>query len=127
MRIQFKTRAIPEPSEGLDLSGEELLTVPDQAMSLQEILDRFTRKESLPIATDGLYENDTDDVGEIDLGKFHAMDIVDQYSHIENMFEKQQRYENELEQARAEALEHAKIKAMEELKAEIKSSQQSTP
>lgn len=127
MKLSFKQKAIPNPSDGLDLSGEELITVPDQSLSLQEILDRFTRKESLPIANDGLYENDNDEVGETDLGKFHAMDIVDQYSHIENMFEKQKRYESELEQARAKALEEAKTNALEQIKAELKASQQSTP
>lgn len=125
--LTYKKFAIPSPSEGLDLSNEEKLTLPDQAMSLQEILDRFTRKESLPIATDGLYENDNDEVSEMDLGKFHALDITEQYSHIENMWEKQKRYEDELEQARLQALEDAKAKALEQIKAEVKAGQQSNP
>lgn len=38
-----------------DFTGCEIVTVPNQAMSLEEILKRFTRKEQLPIEQKGVY------------------------------------------------------------------------
>lgn len=55
-----------------DFSNDEVLTVPDQSMSLKTILERFTRRESLPIEKKGVYAE-----GLGDLEKMVKQDPVD--------------------------------------------------
>lgn len=40
---------------GQDFSGEEHVVVPNQSMSLKEILRRFIKRESLPVERQGVY------------------------------------------------------------------------
>lgn len=42
--------------------GRKTVTVPNQSMSLQTILKRFTRRESLPIEKEGFYDDRFGDV-----------------------------------------------------------------
>lgn len=56
---------------GLDLSAEPVVVVPNQSMSLREILRRFVRKESLPVSQEGIYEERMGD-----LEKMSKEDIV---------------------------------------------------
>lgn len=58
--VKFKSRAWPDPSPGTDFTNAKKLVVPDQALSLQEILDRFTRNEALAIGKDVDFDDDPD-------------------------------------------------------------------
>jgi len=40
---------------GQDFTNAKIFTVPDQSMTLREIIRRFLRKESLPVEKDGVY------------------------------------------------------------------------
>lgn len=53
-------------------AGVQSVVIPDQSMSLQEIIRRFIKKESLPIAMEGVY----DDTYDYDLEKLAKADIT---------------------------------------------------
>lgn len=53
----FKGKAIPAPSQG-EKGGRPKQVVPDASMSLKEILQRFVRKEPLPVAHNGVFGSD---------------------------------------------------------------------
>jgi len=44
-------------AKGLDLSKEKRVVIPNQSMTLEEIIKRFTRREALPIEKNGMYES----------------------------------------------------------------------
>lgn len=80
--------SIPKPSEGMDYSKEEYIVVPDQSLSLEEILQRFTRGEPLDILMDGEYDDESD----IDLEKLQKADLVDKNDYIEYLKNVQKRF-----------------------------------
>jgi len=47
---------------GKDFSKEKIVTLPNQNMSLQDIIKRFLRKESLPIEKEGIYAENLGDL-----------------------------------------------------------------
>lgn len=51
---------------GQDFKNVKVVTVPNQSMSLREIIQRFTRKESLPIEKDGIYVEGLGDLEKMD-------------------------------------------------------------
>lgn len=65
------------PVPGKSFKGVKKLTVPNQSMSLQEIIRRFTRNESLPIKQQGVYDTRFGDIE-----KIAKMDIYDQHEHM---------------------------------------------
>lgn len=71
-----------------DYSHVKVKTVPDQSMSLQEIIRRFTRKESLPIEKEGTYETRFGD-----LEKIGNMDLTEQSEKIADIKEAVGKYE----------------------------------
>lgn len=103
--IKFKAIAFPLPSLGLDLSKEKKLVVPDQSMSLEEILARFTRGEALPVGNEVQYGTENDDPLNVDLEKLANSDLVDKAEHIEKLkqvsidYESQQKLQAEKRQA----------------------------
>lgn len=75
--------------EKKSFKGVKKVTVPSQSMSLREILTRFTRKESLPVEKDGVYETRFGD-----LEKLKNEDITVQHekiSEIKNAVESHQK------------------------------------
>lgn len=46
----------PVKVAGQDFSKAKIVVVPQQSMTLKEIIKRFIRKESLPIEKEGIYE-----------------------------------------------------------------------
>lgn len=103
--MKFRTRAIPEPSKGLDFSKEIVLVVPDQSLSLEEILERFTRGEELPVKFDGEYLEESD----VDLEKLGKFDLVEKAEYVEKLKAVQADYAaQEAEKQRAEDEARAK-------------------
>lgn len=103
--MEFKKSAIPVPSKGTDYSKEVDIVVPDQSMSLQEILERFTRGEPLEVGHDVQDGDDSDNPLNIDLEKLANSDLVDKAEFVEKLKDVQRRY-NVQEKEKA-----AKIKA----------------
>lgn len=78
----FKKSSIPQPSRGYRIKEKDQV-VPDQSMSLKEILTRFTRSEPLPVGHNGSYGSDSgidpesDSPFNIDLEKARHMDLTE--------------------------------------------------
>jgi hypothetical protein len=72
--MQYRKEAIPAEAQGLSFAGVVDQTVPDQSMSLHEILERFTRGE--PVAV-GMPVHD-DEESDIDIDKLSRLDLTDQ-------------------------------------------------
>lgn len=106
---------------GQDFSHEEVLTVPDEDMSLQEIIERFTRGEALPQGFPTSYYE-----GEDDIEKLQHLDIVDKRAYVEKMQtvldqfdkEEQSRKELVLKQERSKFLKKEEAKIRAKIKAE---------
>lgn len=103
------------------------MVVPDQSLTLEEILRRFTRGEPLEIGrTDGVY----DDEGEDDLEKVQHMDLVDREEFVDRLketkkqFEKQEKQRAKDEKARLDKLAVEKL-AADKLAAEKAAEKQS--
>lgn len=99
--MNFKSIASPEITPGviyLDENGrrQKKLTVPNRSLSLQEILERFTRGEPLEVSLgEGTYhESDTD------LEKMAHKDLVDREEYTERLRQTQKNYEKQ-ERAKA--------------------------
>lgn len=105
--MKFKAVAHPAPYAG-QVKFDKDQTVPNDAMSLKEILARFVRGEKVAVGRDGSY-----DEGEEDLEKLRDMDPVDRDEAIAKMKATQKRYTAQ-EKARVKKLEdeeRAKIAA----------------
>lgn len=86
---------------GRSFVGVKRVTMPNQSLSLREIVQRFIRRESLPVSHEGLYE---DRFG--DLEKLSRQDIVVQMERVEELKAQIDAF-NKREIARAEAAEKA--------------------
>lgn len=84
---KFKAIAWPPPSEGKSFKGVELLTQPDQSMSLQEIIERFTRGEPQAIGKKVEFDGDPDMENplNVDLEKLLKKDRVDRDEYFEQV------------------------------------------
>lgn len=108
-KIKFK-RAYPDDGKSYDLViTEEYQVVPDQSLSLQEILDRFVRNEELPVDMGGEYgDEDDDNPLNVDLEKLKDADLVDKAEYMEQLkevktaYDKQENQRIAYEQAEAE-------------------------
>lgn len=89
-QISFKSIASPEPGAAPKLRGPKLV-VPNQAMSLQTILERFTRGEPLEI---GRGQPQFDE-GPEDLEKLAHADLVDKAEAAEKFRETQRKYKKQ--------------------------------
>lgn len=73
------------PPKGYSFKGAPKLTVPNQSMTLREIIRRFTRKEPLAIQKEGFYETrfgDIDALARMDITeKIEAIDAIRQYAN----------------------------------------------
>lgn len=98
---------------GEDYSNSEVLVVPNQSMSLHEILLRFTRKERLPVSHEHIYGDEIAEkgvpIGDLDLEKEARQDIFDMHQRAESIRdrikvarEKQRKKLEEIEAAKKE-------------------------
>jgi hypothetical protein len=99
--------------KGQDYSKESKLTVPNQAMSLQEILNRFVRNEPLAIGKDVNYHESDDD-----LEKLARLDPVDKMAYIQKMQEVQDKFQAQEESRRLKMEEKARQEFLEKLEKE---------
>lgn len=70
------------PIVGQSYHGVKRQVVPNQSMSLKEIVRRFVRRESLPLSREGLYESRFGD-----LEKLSKADIVIQMERVKELQE----------------------------------------
>lgn len=118
--MKFKGKAIPQPSEGLVITEVDQV-VPDQSLSLKEILKRFVRHEALPIGNNASFGNGQDPEGDsplnIDLEKAAHWDLVERQEFKQKVEDMQRQYESQEKSKREKA--HAEKVAKD--KAEIES------
>jgi len=87
-----------------DMRKGKLLTLPKQAMSLQEMFRRFIRREPLPQEKPGVFID-----GEHDLEKVARMDMVDQQELLDEL-----KADTMSKKAKAESAYAAHVKAEED-------------
>lgn len=84
---RFRSKAFPGNNPGTPTLDPKIV-VPDQSLSLREILERFTRGEPLHIGKDVQYDESGDD----DLEKVSKMDLVERDEFIQKQKDVQDRY-----------------------------------
>lgn len=119
--MKFLAIASPAPSAGLVIKCPKI-TVPDQSMSLQEILERFVREQPLAIGKHTFgSEGDSDD--EIlkgrDVEKVGGLDLVEKEDLIREQKDVQKRFEEQEARKKGEKAKKAAEEARAKLRAEI--------
>jgi len=112
--MKFISIASPVLGAGQRFSGKKLV-VPNQAISLQEILERFTRGEPVAVGQDVSYHESDDD-----LEKIQYMDLTERDEFIAQQKETQKSYAKQEKRKKAEADRKLREEAIEKLKAEEK-------
>lgn len=120
--MKYKSIALPQPDEGISFKGVKKITVPDQGLSLREILKRFTRGEPVEVGKDPQYDEQANTEESIDYEKLAVADLVDKAEYVERLKQVRRDYEKQEKQRqiklKAEAMEAAKKEAAEKLKKE---------
>lgn len=113
----YRKSRIPLPSKGLVNTAKKIV-VPDQSMSLQEILTRFTRGEPLAVAHPEAYggNEDLEDELNLDLEKVAKSDLTERdelAEKIRGIRDEHEKAEKTAKQKKAEAQAKAKAEADE--------------
>lgn len=119
--MKFKSNAFPKPCLGQKEFGP-VLVVPNQAMSLEEILERFTRGEPVAVGRDISYHESDDD-----LEKVSKMDLVDRDEYIEKLKQTQKDFDKQEKRKAAKEREKLVKEAAEKLAAEKQKASQADP
>lgn len=119
--MKFKSIALPKPSEGVDYKSEKDEVVPDQSMSLEYILQRFTRGEPLSVGHDVTFVEEVPGFLDVDLEKLATSDLVDKEEYIDMLRKVKVAYDKqEKKKADDKAAEDAlKAKAAEQKRIRI--------
>lgn len=112
--MKFRAIANPRPSKGVDV-GDPKLVRPNMAMSLEEILHRFTRNEPLEIGRQANYDDGPDD-----LEKLRFADLVDRDEAIQKQVDKRKQFDREERERKAKRLKDAHDQAVREAAEKLK-------
>lgn len=104
----YKKAQNPGPSQGIRITEADQ-TVPDQSLSLAEILRRFTRHEVLPVGHKGQYgsevlmdpENDSD--LNVDVEKLRHADLTEKQDYRNNVRDHLEQWKREEDEREAKA------------------------
>lgn len=113
--MKFKSKAWPAEAAGTPILGKSLM-VPDQSMSLAEIIRRFVRGEALAIGKQVEYG----DTG-YDLEKVSHMDMVDKAEFIEEQKDIQRQYDAQDKRRRKAERQKLEDEARAKIEAEVRS------
>lgn len=121
--MKFRSIAIPRPAKGTVIKGESM-TVPDQAMSLQTILERFVRGEPMDVKMHGEASQmsnveDFDNPLNIDYEKLQHADLVEKQEFSDLISSIKTRYESQEKAKAAKADADKKAAELEALKKKI--------
>lgn len=109
--MRFRAVTTPGPSKGISFKDIPKVVKPNEALSLQEILERFTRGEALDIGKEPRYHD-----SELDLEKLRGLDPIEREEIIEGLSAVQATYRRqEEEKKKAAVAAEVKRLAAEEL------------
>lgn len=74
--------------------SNEVVVLPNQSMTLADIIKRFVRKESLPVAKEGIYHE-----SEYDLEKVAKADLTERMDVLNEVREKVKRTKKKMDEA----------------------------
>lgn len=116
--------AFGQTYKGQDFSKEKDMCVPDQSLSLQEILDHFVRNEPIPVDMGGEFGgDDVDNPLSVDLEKMARADLTvkaEYYHALEDLRNRYKAQETAIEKSKRETREKAeKDKLKADLRLEI--------
>lgn len=101
--------------KGQNYSKEVVLTLPNQALSLAEIIERFVRHEPLQIGKDVSYHESEDD-----LEKLQRLDPVDRMAYIRKMQDIQDKFKQQEEDRRIKLEEKTRAEFLQKLEQEAR-------
>lgn len=90
--------------KGQSFKGVKITVVPNQSMTLKEIIKRFIKHESLPIIKEGTYSDKQD----LDLEKFIQEDIVVRHELVEDHKQKVKGMKDDLDKQNKTAIQKAR-------------------
>lgn len=108
--MQYKKESLPKEAPGTSFTDQVSLVVPDHSMSLKEILTRFTRNETLPIAHPA-QDGEEGILEDTDLEKLKYADLVEKDEYISKMKYIINRH-NSKEHSEAQARAQAELDAL---------------
>lgn len=100
--MKFKGLAIPPVSKGIRITEPDQV-VPDQSLTLRDILTRFVRREALPVAHQGVYgsegsiDPESDSPFNVDQEKLRHADLTVKDEFRELVAEHEREYKRALE------------------------------
>jgi len=106
--------------KGLDFSKEKVVTVPNQAMTIETIIERFTRGERLPVQHEGSYSTKFGD-----LEKLKNLDITEKEERAEqlkNFVGREKEYSDKIKADKAAKVKASRDKREADLINKVKSS-----
>lgn len=121
--MRYVKSSIPMPSLGIRIT-EPTQVVPDQSLSLKEILHRFVRQEALPVSHQGQYgseimDPEVDNPLNVDLEKLRYADLTEKDEYKEATKQVQREYDAQ-EKAKADkARKEAQEKAEKDFEARV--------
>jgi hypothetical protein len=75
--MKYTAINFPKPSEGISFDPSQSLVIPDQNMSLETILKRFTRGERLGVGQDTFYDDIDENMDGVDYDKLKGLDLTE--------------------------------------------------
>lgn len=88
--MKYRSISLPKPSLGESFIGVVDTVVPDQSMSLKEILTRFTRGEPVPVGHETSHAE-----MDVDLEKLAHADLVERAEYRSKLDEVKKRFETQ--------------------------------
>lgn len=119
--IKFKSNACPPVSGGMLIKAKKEVQ-PNQTMSLEEIISRFTRGEALAIGQEYQYHESEDD-----LEKVSKMDLVDREEYVNKLKSTQKEFEKQEKRKKTKLQEALKAEALAKIEAEERAKKGASP
>lgn len=109
--MKYKSVALPERSSGVKFSGKKLF-VPDQSLSVAEILARFQRDGSIPNGERGVFietDEDLEKLGDMDL--VEKDEFIAKQKAVQEMYKAQEAFKAKRKASYQKALDERANKA----------------
>lgn len=112
--MKYKKSSLPAPTLGISFIGIKDIVVPDQSMSLEYILKRFTRGEPVAVG-----HETSEGIQEEDLEKMKHADLVDKAEFKDRLEQVKTKHAEQEARKKKAQKEAAEKKAAEEQEAKV--------